>query len=69
MNDWRVWLKGLFAAVIGGCANSITMLIVDPMNFNLQAGLGNLATVAGTSALVSAAMYLKASPLPGADCK
>lgn len=62
---WLTWLKGLISAVIGGAANSVTTMIVAPDDFNLQNGIGKLGTVAGVSALVSAAMYLKASPLPG----
>lgn len=62
-----VWLKGLIAAVIGGAANALTMVIVDPLNFNLNEGVGNLLTVAATSAIVAAAMYLKRSPLPNVE--
>lgn len=62
-----VWLKGLIAAVIGGAANALTMVIVDPLNFNLNEGVGNLLTVAATSAIVAAAMYLKQSPLPNTE--
>lgn len=62
-----VWLKGLIAAVIGGAANALTMVIVDPLNFNLNEGVGNLLTVAATSAIVAAAMYLKRSPLPNTE--
>ena len=64
MNNLVHWLKGLVAAIIGGASNSITLIIVNPQHFNLQAGLKNLLTVAGTSAILSAAMYLKKSPLP-----
>ena len=62
-----VWLKGLIAAVIGGAANALTMVIVDPLNFNLNEGVNNLLTVAATSAIVAAAMYLKRSPLPNTE--
>ena len=58
------WLKGLLAAIIGGAANSVVLMIADPMTFNLQTGLNKLITVAIVSAIVSAAMYLKESPLP-----
>lgn len=64
MKNWKVWLKGLISAVIGSAANAITLAIVDPMNFNLKEGLGNLGMVAIVSAIVAAAMYLKKSPLP-----
>lgn len=62
-----VWAKGLLAAVIGGVANSVTIMIADPLNFNLNEGVGNLLTVAATSAIVAAAMYLKQSPLPNVE--
>lgn len=64
MKNVMHWLKGLFAAIIGGAANSITLIIVSPTEFNLQAGLKNLITVGATSAILGAAMYLKQSPLP-----
>jgi hypothetical protein len=61
---WQTWIKGLVSAVIGGAANSVTVMVVSPENFNLQTGAGKLATVALVSAIVAAAMYLKESPLP-----
>ena len=69
---WRImmnWFKGLLSAIIGGAANAVTIMIVDPVNFNFQEGKTQLATIAFVSALVSAAMYLKQSPLPGGECK
>ena len=63
------WLKGLLAALIGGAANAITVMIVDPSNFNLEEGIGMLTTVAAVGAVFNAAMYLKQSPVPGVDCK
>lgn len=65
--NWQSWLKGLLSAAIGAAANSITVVIVDPTNFNLTTGLGKLGTVAIVSAIVAMAMYLKSSPLPGQD--
>jgi len=63
------WLKGLLSAIIGGAANAVTLVIVDPQNFNLDQGKTQLAMICIVQALVSAAMYLKQSPLPGSDCK
>lgn len=60
----KKWIKGFVGAVIGGAANSITVMIVDPLAFNLQEGAGKLGTVAIVSMIVSAALYLKQSPLP-----
>ena len=67
--NWKTWLKGLASAAIGGAANSITVMAIDPKQFNLTDGLVKLGTVAAISAVVSIAMYLKSSPLPGSDCK
>ena len=60
----RTWLHSLIAAAIGGGANAITVVIVDPVNFNFTTGLGKVLSVAGVSALVSVALFLKQSPLP-----
>ena len=69
MNNFSVWVKGLVAAVVGGAANAVTTVIVAPDTFNFQGGLGKLGAVAGASALVSAAMYLKQSPVPVPESK
>lgn len=65
--DWMIWLKGLIAAVVGGVANTVTLMIADPLTFNLGEGFDKLVTVAATSAIVSAAMYLAKSPIPEGD--
>lgn len=64
MDRALVWLKGLLAAAIGGAATSVGVMVADPLSFNFQDGAGRLATVAGVSALVAVASYLKQSPLP-----
>lgn len=64
MYDWKTWLKGLFSAFIGAVANGVTLMIVDPTNFNLQEGWKKLLSICLVSGLVSVAMYLKQSPLP-----
>lgn len=67
MNDWKVWIKGLISAGIGGGATAFSTMVVAPETFNFQEGLTKTAAVAGVSAIVSVANYLKQSPLPG--CK
>lgn len=62
--DWQTWVKGLVSAIIGGGAAAVTVVIVDPLQFNFQTGAAKLLTVIGVNAIISAAMYLKASPLP-----
>lgn len=64
--NWRMWVRGLAAAVINAGASSVTVVIVDPHNFNLDAGLGKLLSVMAVSATVGAALYLKEHPLPEA---
>lgn len=64
MNSTRVWLEGLVAALIGGAANAVTVIVVDPLNFNLGEGLPKLLQVVAVGALVAAAAFLKQSPIP-----
>jgi hypothetical protein len=65
MTDWKLWLKGLMSAGIGGGATAVSTMIVAPDTFNLQEGLAKTAAIAGVSAIVAVANYLKQSPLPG----
>ena len=67
--NWKLWLKGLASAAIGAAANAITVIIVDPQNFNLGENAGKVGMVALVSAVVAVAMYLKASPLPNGEQK
>jgi hypothetical protein len=62
--SFRHWVHGLLGAFINGAANGITLVVVDPMKFNLQEGWKNLAGATAVSAIVGAALYLKQSPLP-----
>lgn len=63
--NWKGWLKGLVAAVIGGAANAVTAVFVAPETFNFT-GPGLLATLkmAGAGAFIAFWLYLKQSPLP-----
>ena len=61
---WQQWIKGLISAIIGGAANSVTVMVIEPTQFNLGEGIGKLGTVAAVSAIIAAALYLKKSPLP-----
>jgi hypothetical protein len=65
MQTFWVWFRGLLSVVISSAAGGVTVVIVDPSTFNLQAGLGKLAQVCGVLALIHAALYLQKSPLPG----
>lgn len=60
----ETWLRGLVGGVIGGASSSICMTVVDPSTFNFQDGWPKLWHLIIVTSLVSAAMYLKQSPLP-----
>lgn len=63
--NWKMWARGLVAAVIAAVSNSVVVVIVDPTTFNLfQGGASALGQVAAVSALVGAALYLKEHPDP-----
>lgn len=61
--NWRKWLLGMVAAVIGGTANTIVAMIVDPKAFNL-AELTKLGQFAVGASIISLALYLKQAPVP-----
>jgi hypothetical protein len=65
MHTLELWLKGLVAAFIGGGANAVTVVLVDPEHFNVQEGIIALTNVIAVGALISVAGYLKSTPLPG----
>lgn len=61
----RKWINGLVGAVISGAANGITVMIVDPLKFNLfQGGAVALASVVLASGIVGAGLYLKTHQYP-----
>lgn len=59
----RRWLRGLVGAAVGGAANSVTVMIVDPANFNLS-DFRKLGVFALVSTVISLALYLRQSPVP-----
>lgn len=61
----KAWGKGLIAAFIGGSSNALTLVIVDPLDFNASPeGVKKLLIAALVSGVVAMAMYLKQSPVP-----
>lgn len=62
----RIYLHGLAASAIGGASNAVTLLIIDPLKFNLADfdTARNLIVAMLVSALVSFFTYLKTHPLP-----
>lgn len=67
---WDLWLRGLFAAVIGGASGGVAVVIADPITFNLfQGGATKLGEVCAVFALVAGASYLKEHPVPDEEAK
>lgn len=64
INNWRIWLRGLVGAVIGGGANAICVMVVAPDQFNFELGWAKLWHFTLISSVVSAALFLKQSPVP-----
>jgi len=63
-----LWIKGIISAAITGFTTAVTTLIVAPDQFNAtSSGIKKTLVVAGVSAALSVANYLKASPLPPVD--
>jgi hypothetical protein len=62
--NWKTWLHGLGSAFVGGGANVVATMAIDPEDFNISAGMHKVLTLWLASGLISAALYLKQSPLP-----
>jgi len=68
----ELWLRGLIAAAISGCAGGVLTGLaavgIDPQHFNLAAGIGSTIRIAVAAALINAIIgvsaYLQKSPLP-----
>lgn len=67
LKDWRVWLKSLISACIGAAAGTVSVAYIDPETFNFTTGIVPLLKVAGVSATLAAANYLKDNPFPGSE--
>jgi len=64
LTNTTIWIKGLISAIIAGVANTVVLMIIDPLTFNLGEGFNLLLKAAAATAIVSAAAYLKQSPIP-----
>jgi len=65
MTSWRSWIHGLVSAFVGGAAASITAGVIAPESFNTtNGGLQKLGLLMLVSGFVTAAAYLKQSPIP-----
>jgi len=65
--SWKPWLHGLISAFIGGGANVVATIVIDPDV--LAGGLHKAGALWVASGVISAALYLKQSPLPNIEGK
>jgi hypothetical protein len=63
----KLWLHGLIAAFISSAAGSTAVMVIDPLDFNLGAGLKKLGAVALVMGLIGLFAYLKEHPVPDVD--
>jgi hypothetical protein len=59
--NWKPWLHGLASAAIGGAATAVLAALALPPD---QVCFDTLSKLASIGALLTAAGYLKQSPLP-----
>jgi len=57
--NWKTWLKGLLAAVVGGVVTAASTYVTGGSAINGKAFIG----VVVTGAVVGLGMYLKQSPI------
>jgi hypothetical protein len=68
--SWKVWAKGIAAAVIGGGASAVAAAVTAPGMMNGTRGSWMvLLRMSAVAAVVNAAAYLKKSPLPADEDK
>jgi hypothetical protein len=67
-NSLRLWGIGLLGAAINSAVGAVTMVIVEPQDFDpFGGGMVKLAKVAIVLAISGAALYLKTHPIPADD--
>ena len=64
---WRKFGLSLIDAGINSAASGFTVIVVDPVDFNLGDGLGKLGSVMVVSFLFGIFMFLKSHRLPGVE--
>lgn len=65
---WRKFGLSLIDAGINSAASGFTVIVVDPVDFNITGdGLGKLTAVMGVSFLFGIFMFLKTHRLPGVE--
>lgn len=63
---WRVFLHGAFNSIVGAIAGNLSLMIVDPADFNpfSHGDWSKIGAQAGATAFIGLILYLKTHPLP-----
>ncbi len=65
MLSWKVWAKGIAAALIGGGASAVAAAVTAPgIATGTRGSWMVLLRMSAVAAVINAAAYLKKSPLP-----
>lgn len=68
--DWSDWIRGIFAAFIGGGATAVSgafaLALNDPKDFNTQTGMfwNTIITMFLISGVINLMMFLRTKPVP-----
>lgn len=68
--DWSDWIRGIFAAFIGGGATAVSgafaLVLNDPKDFNIQTGMfwTTVTTMFVISGFINLMMFLRSKPVP-----
>lgn len=62
--NFLVWLRSIAAAFVGGVANTVTVIVIDPVAFNFGAQWKKTFAAALTGGVLAVAAYLQKSPFP-----
>lgn len=64
---WRKFGLSLIDAGINSAASGFTVIVVDPVDFNLQDGLPKLGSVMAVSFLFGMFTFIRSHRLPGVE--
>jgi hypothetical protein len=67
LKSLKVWAYGLVSSVVSGACGAVSVMFVDPKDFNFDTGLGNLAKVFAGAGLIALVNFLQRQPLPAWD--
>lgn len=65
MTDWKNWGRGLVGAAINSSVTGLSLLALDPNDFNFDAtGIAKLAKIAIVTGVAGALLWMKQHPNP-----